>query len=68
MEVNLSFLFYIMDDILFANSDSQLFYETKYMLSKVFTMKDPRETLFILSIKIHKDSLIYIRVALKSLH
>ena len=49
------FLILYMDDILLAGNNTTLLYETKYLLSKTFDMKDLGEASFVLGIEIHRD-------------
>ena len=47
------FLVLYVDDILLANNDIGLLYETKQFLSRKFEMKDLGDTFFMLGIQIH---------------
>ena len=49
------FLVLYVDDILLASNDSDLLFETKYMLSTHFDMKDLGEASYVLGIKILRD-------------
>lgn len=49
------FLVFYIDDILLANNDGNLLYESKHFLFKVFDMKDLGKTSFVLNIKIYHD-------------